>query len=82
MRRKRTYTPRRGTPVLERLAWNAAALAALAVMLLLLLSSLQWLDEVAPRPEPRRAPVAAAKIAREQPGSHPSRVAGVGRPSG
>jgi len=82
MRKRRTDTARPGNPLLERLAWNAAALAALAVMLLLLLSSLQWLDEVAPRSQPRLAPVAAAKIAREQPAPRPTRVAGVGRPSG
>ena len=32
---------------LERIVWNAAAAAALAVMVLVLLGSLQWLDEVA-----------------------------------
>lgn len=33
-------------PWLEHLAWNAAALAAVAVMLLVLLGSLEWLDTV------------------------------------
>lgn len=33
-------------PWLEHLAWNAAALAAVAVMLLVLLGSLEWLDQV------------------------------------
>jgi hypothetical protein len=37
-------------PWLERLAWNAAALAALAVMLLVLLASLEWLDHVTKAP--------------------------------
>ncbi len=37
-------------PGLEHLAWNAAALAALAVMLLVLLASLEWLDHVTKAP--------------------------------
>lgn len=37
-------------PWLEHLAWNAAALAALAVMLLVLLASLEWLDHVTKAP--------------------------------
>lgn len=45
---------------LERLAWNAAALAALAVMLLVLLGSLAWLDRLA-------APAAAAPTTRAAP---------------
>jgi hypothetical protein len=32
----------------ERVVWNAAAGAALAVMVLLLLVSLQWLDQISP----------------------------------
>jgi hypothetical protein len=39
-----------GNPRLERIAWNAAAVAALAVMILVLLGSLEWLDHWAPRP--------------------------------
>jgi len=39
----------RTTLWIERLIWNAAATAALAVMILVLLGSLRWLDEVAPR---------------------------------
>ena len=38
----------RGELFVERVAWNAAAGAALAVMLLILLWSLQWLDRIAP----------------------------------
>jgi hypothetical protein len=38
------------TPWLEHLAWNAAALAAVAVMLLVLLASLEWLDHVTTAP--------------------------------
>lgn len=47
MQRRTTPPP---TPVLwlERLAWHAAAGALLAVMLLLLLGTLRWLDRVAP----------------------------------
>ena len=39
----------RTTLWIERLVWNAAATTALAVMILVLLGSLRWLDEVAPR---------------------------------
>ncbi len=46
-------------PWLEHLAWNAAALAALAVMLLVLLGSLEWLDAVA---EPPSTAKSAAKL--------------------
>ena len=42
-------------PWLEHLAWYAAAGAALAVMLLVLLASLEWLDAVATPAEPRPA---------------------------
>lgn len=42
-------------PWLEQLAWNAAALAALAVMLLVLLGSLEWLDRMTPAPAPKAA---------------------------
>ena len=37
---------------IERLAWHLAAGAALAVMILVLLGSLRWLDQVAPHPTP------------------------------
>jgi len=46
------------SPRLERIAWNAAALAALAVMILVLLGTLEWLDQVAPAPRGAE-PVAA-----------------------
>lgn len=54
-----------GNPWLERLAWNAAALAALAVMLLVLLGSLEWLDRLAAEAAASRgaAPVAPAVAA-------------------
>ncbi len=38
----------RGELFVERVVWNAAAGAALAVMVLLLLWSLQWLDRISP----------------------------------
>ncbi len=50
---------------LERIAWHAAALAALGVMLLVLLGSLEWLDHWAPEPKSAarrgRGPGAAAR---------------------
>lgn len=48
----------------ERLVWNAAAAAALAVMILVLLGALRWLDEVAPyAPLSGTPPVSAAGAA-------------------
>jgi hypothetical protein len=62
--------------VIEYVAWNAAAGAALAVMVLVLLFSLQWLDQV--------APAAPAEIARSRTnaGEQTTEVAAVNRPSG
>lgn len=40
---------------IERIVWNAAAAAVLAVMILVLLGSLRWLDQVAP-PAPTPTP--------------------------
>lgn len=40
----------------EHIVWNAAAGAALAVMVLLLLVSLHWLDRIAPSPSLARRP--------------------------
>lgn len=51
-----------GNLLLERLAWNAAAVAALAVMILVLLGSLEWLDRLA-APSPRAAGSAATRTA-------------------
>ncbi len=48
-----------GNLLLERLAWNAAAVAALAVMILVLLGSLEWLDRLAAE-SPRTAEHSAA----------------------
>ena len=49
-------------PWLEHLAWNAAALAALAVMLLVLLGSLEWLDAVAEPPSTATATAKARSV--------------------
>lgn len=43
---ERNATRNDGSLWLERIAWNAAALAALAVMLLVLLGTFEWLDRV------------------------------------
>ena len=56
---QRLSTQDRFTLMLERLVWNAAAGAALAVMILVLLGSLRWLDAVAPSPAVPPAAVAA-----------------------
>lgn len=70
--------------VIERIVWNAAAGAALAVMVLILLGSLQWLDRVAPLGATGVAPVAPAQVARPltKPGDRDTEVAAVNRPSG
>jgi hypothetical protein len=74
----------RTTLWIERIVWNAAAGAALAVMILVLLGSLRWLDQVAPHSlsEPpavsgQRPPRASSSGA-----DRPSEVARVNRPSG
>ena len=38
----------RAALLIERVVWNAAAAAVLAVMLLVLLGTLRWLDQVSP----------------------------------
>ena len=43
---RKIETKTRGELVIEHVVWNAAAGAALAVMILLLLCSVQWLDRV------------------------------------
>ena len=47
---QRNEAATRSNAWLERIAWHAAALAALGVMLLVLLGSLEWLDHWAPEP--------------------------------
>lgn len=75
---------------LERLAWNMAAGAALAVMILLLLGSMRWLDAIsadeAIGSEVTAAPSAAAratapKAAAAAPPNRATKVAEVNRPS-
>ena len=56
-----------GNLLLERLAWNAAAVAALAVMILVLLGSLEWLDRLA-APSSRTAAQTAARTGAEAEG--------------
>ena len=60
------------SPWLAHLAWNAAALAALAVMLLVLLGSLEWLDQVSTT----RPPAARSARAAERPAPLPIVVVG------
>ena len=64
---------------IERLVWNAAAAAALAVMILVLLGSLRWLDELAPRTATADTPPVSAAAAPDD--AEPAAV-GVNRPSG
>ena len=67
--------------VIEYVVWNAAAGAALAVLVLVLLFSLQWLDRVAPV-----APAAEVQVQVARPltntGEQTTEVAAVHRPSG
>lgn len=71
---------------MERIVWNAAAAAALAVMVLVLLGSLRWLDELVPaaavaadRPAVSAAEAQAAATGADDAG--PAQV-GSNRPSG
>jgi len=68
--------------IIERIVWHAAAGAALAVMVLVLLGSIRWLDEIAPRP---RAAVSAAPASPVAPSPVPrteTRTAEANPPSG
>ena len=49
--------------LIERIVWHAAAGAALAVMILVLLGGVRWLDEVAPRPRPAVSAAPAGPVA-------------------
>lgn len=64
---------------MERIVWNAAAAAALALMILVLLGSLRWLDEIAPSAALADAPAVSA--AAESEDAEPSAI-GMNRPSG
>lgn len=69
---------------IERIAWNAAAGAVLAVMILILLGSLRWLDQLAPRVvnEPSAVSDDARLRAAVSGADQPADVAQVNRPSG
>ena len=56
---KRIKAKTRGERFIEHVVWNAAAGAALAVMILVLLGCLKWLDQVAPRPSSEPTAVVA-----------------------
>ena len=68
----------------DHVVWNAVAGAALAVMVLLLLCSLQWLDRIAPSPVAGNAAVGASAEFTQTNGNDrkPREVAAVNRPSG
>ena len=74
----------RGELFVEHVVWNTAAGAVLAVMVLLLLCSLQWLDQIAPRDATGVAQPAPVQLARPLGNieDQPSEVAAINRPSG
>ncbi len=74
----------RGELFVERVAWNAAAGAALAVMVLLLLCSLHWLDQFAAQSAADGASVTPIQLARPvaSAGDRSPEVTTVNRPSG
>ena len=74
----------RSERLIEHVVWNAAAGAALAVMLLLLLGTLRWLDQVAPQGVTEVGSGPPTQLARplEVPGDRPTEVVAVNRPSG
>ncbi len=82
---RRIGSKTRGEFIIEQIVWNAAAGAALAVMVLVLLCSLQWLDQIAPRSEAgddaRPAPTQLARPAANR-ADRPAGVVAVNRPSG
>ena len=77
-------TKTRGELFVERVVWNAAAGAALAVMVLVLLCSLRWLDQISPQPTSERSLEAPAQVARPAVSAdlQSAEVAAVNRPSG
>ncbi len=64
---------------MERIVWNAAAGAALAVMILVLLGSLRWLDEVANASAHADTPAVSAAA---EPDDFEPATAALNRPSG
>ena len=79
---RRFETRTRGELFVERVIWNMAAGAALAVMVLLLLCSLQWLDQLAPPALGVNPSVSAPDEIARTSDLQPTRVAAVNRPSG
>ncbi|HIF93505.1 MAG: hypothetical protein ABGX04_12530 [Myxococcales bacterium] len=87
---RRFETRTRGELFIERVIWNMAAGAALAVMVLLLLFSLQWLDHLAPVTDRNTGVSASGDIAEHSRASQSvgtsdrpaTEVAAVNRPSG
>ena len=66
---------------IERIVWNAAAAAVLAVMLVVLLGTLRWLDQVSPASGAAiERPAVSAGIGDDHP--HATEAADVNRPSG
>ncbi len=68
----------------EHVVWNAAAGAVLAVMVLILLGGLRWLDQIAPQGATEVVPATPTQIARplDDPSDRPTGVIAVNRPSG
>lgn len=80
---RRIDNTRRGSVWIERIVWNMAAAAALAVMIVVLLYSLEWLDEIDTQARDDRAtlePSAGLEEDREIE-VQPTRVARLARPS-
>ncbi|MEM9174326.1 MAG: hypothetical protein AAGC67_03765 [Myxococcota bacterium] len=77
---RRIEVDSRAALFMERLVWNAAAAAALAVMILVLLGSLRWLDRVVP--SSAVADEAPAVSAAAEPDDAAPAAVGVNRPSG
>jgi len=81
---RRIEAKTRGELFVERVVWNAAAGAALAVMVLLLLCSLQWLDQFSPRGGTNVVPTAPTQLARPvaKAMDRTAEAAALNRPSG
>ena len=73
-----------GTLWLERLVWNAAAGAAVAVMILILLGSQRCMDRITPQAARELAPSSPAQLVRSltHVRDRSTKVAGENRPSG
>ena len=78
---ERIRTRTRGDLFVERVVWNAAAGAALAVMVLLLLWSLQWLDRISPGAVRVRPDVSASPLSESAEGAE-SPISGIASNSG